>query len=312
MKFGLHHNSFLTSDGRPESIWPEMRERVGWLEANGFAYLSVMDHLWQIPGVGPADQPFMEAWTTLGAVAASTERLQLTTMVSAVGYRNPALLAKMAATLDVLSGGRAILGIGGGWYEEEYNAYGFDFPRAGVRLGQLRDAVRLVKAMWADDRATYEGKHFVVRDAILEPKPLQRPRPRILVGGLGERVTLRIAAEHAEMCNLLSTPPDVFRHKVDVLKGHLDRAGRTIADIEVTKLDRLCLAATPEAAQAKWDAFGGRLPQGYRSLVGTPDEAVAVLKQFEALGCDAIFLSAANGDAESLDLFAREVMPVFA
>ncbi|MDE2764838.1 MAG: LLM class flavin-dependent oxidoreductase, partial [Chloroflexota bacterium] len=232
--------------------------------------------------------------------------------VSAVGYRNPALLAKMAATLDIISGGRAILGIGGGWYEDEYNAYGYDFPRVGVRLGQLRDAVQLVKAMWADDRATYEGKHFVARDAILEPKPIQRPRPRILVGGIGERVTLRIAAEHAEMCNLMAAPPDVFQHKVGVLQSHLDRTGRTIADIEVTKLERLCLAATPEAAQSKWDALGGRSPQGYRSLIGTPDEAVASLKEFEALGCDAVFLSAANGDAESLDLFAREVMPAFA
>ena len=312
MKFGLHNNSFLTATGSPREIWPELKERVQWLDAIGFDYLSVMDHLWQIPGVGSGDEPFMEAWTTLGAIAVSTERLELTTMVTAVGYRNPALLAKIATTLDVLSGGRAILGIGGGWFEAEYEGYGYPFPRPGTRLGQLRDAVRLAKAMWRDAPATYEGRHFVAREAILEPKPLQSPRPRILVGGVGEQLTLRIAAEEADMCNLMMATPDVFAHKLDVLKRHLDRAGKPVDEIEVTKLDRLCLAATPEKAWEKWNARGGRLPKGYPSMVGSPDEVVERLRAFEAQGCQAVFFSVANSDRETLGLFADEVMPAFA
>ena len=160
MKFGLHNNSFRPVSGRVADIYPQLRERVQWAEANGFDYCSVMDHLWQIPLVGPAEEPFMEAWVTLGAIAAATERVHLTTMVTSVGYRNPALLAKMVATLDLISGGRALLGIGAGNTENEHNAYGYPFPRPGVRLAQLREAVQLIKALWQEERATYEGKQF--------------------------------------------------------------------------------------------------------------------------------------------------------
>lgn len=309
MKFGLHNNSFIPAKGGAESIFPEIRERAQWLENNGFTYMSFMDHLWQIPGVGPAEQPFMEAWVTLGAVAASTERLQLTTMVTSVGYRNPALLAKMVATLDLVSGGRAILGIGGGWYEAEYEGYGYEFPRPGVRLGQLRDAVKLIKTMWREERTTYEGKHFIARDAILEPKPLQQPGPRVLIGGGGEQVTLRIVAQEADMCNLMMANPEVFAHKLELLKGYCADAGRDISDIEVTKIDRLCLAPTPELADAKWEARGGRLPEGYRSLVGSPEQAIEQLQGFAKQGLDTVFVSAGTDDQESLELFAKEVIP---
>ena len=312
MKFGLHNNSFIPTTGGAERIFPEVRDRAQWLEGHGFDYMSFMDHLWQIPGVGPADQPFLEAWVTLGAVAASTERIQLTTMVSSIGYRNPALLAKMTATLDLVSGGRAILGIGGGWYEAEYDAYGFEFPRTGVRLGQLRDGVKLIKAMWSDERATYEGKHFVARDAILEPKPLQKPRPRVLIGGGGEKVTLRIVAQEADMCNFLMATPEVFAHKRALVEGYCSDIGRDPSEIEYTKLDRLCLAPTAEKADAKWEARGGRLPEGYRSLVGSPEQAVAQLKGLEAVRCEAVFVSCATDDWESLELFASEVMPALA
>jgi len=128
MKFGLHNNTFLPVRGGAESIYPELRDRAQWLEANGFTYMSVMDHLWQIPGAGKMEDPFLEAWMTLAAIADATTKLQLTTMVTSASYRNRALLAKMATTLDIISGGRAILGIGGGWYEAEYQGYGYPFP----------------------------------------------------------------------------------------------------------------------------------------------------------------------------------------
>ena len=154
MKFGLHNASFLPTTGKPEDVWPELHDRAQWMDENGFDYISVMDHLWQIRGVGVEDEPFMEGWMTLAALAQSTKRLQLTTMVTGVGYRNPALLVKMVTTLDLISGGRAILGIGGGWFQAEYDGYGYgksqDFPEPRTRLRQLREAVQIAKLMWQE------------------------------------------------------------------------------------------------------------------------------------------------------------------
>ena len=310
IKFGLHNNTFLPVTGKREDIYPELRDRAQWLEAHGFTYLSVMDHLWQIPGAGAMDDPFLESWMTLAALADATSRLQLTTMVTSVGYRNPALLAKMVTTLDIISGGRAILGMGGGWYEAEYQGYGYAFPKPGVRLRQLREAVQIIKAMWERPRATYEGKYFVVRDAVMEPKPVQRPRPRVLIGGGGEQVTLRITAQEADMWNVPGAPPDVFARKVGILKGYVREAARDIRDIELTKTDRLCLAPTREKAEDKWKARGAA-PAPYRGIVGTPDDAVAALKGLEGLGMQGIFLSVPNADHETRELLAKEVLPAF-
>ncbi len=309
MKFGLHNNSFLTNAGSAEEIFPELKTRAQWLENNGFSYISFMDHFWQIPGVGPAEQSFMEPWVTMGAVAATTEKINITTMVTSVGYRNPALLAKMATTLDVISGGRSILGIGAGWYEAEYKGYGYEFPKASTRLSQLRDAVRLIKSLWSEGSSTYEGKHFVTRDALLEPKALQKPRPRILIGGGGEKVTLRIVAEEADLCNLMMANPEVFRHKLNLLRNYCNEQGRDASEIEVTKLDRLCLAPTEALAEEKWNARGGRLPEGYRSLVGTAEQAIKRLQEFEKLGLNTVFVSVANEDYESLEIFSDQVIP---
>jgi alkanesulfonate monooxygenase SsuD/methylene tetrahydromethanopterin reductase-like flavin-dependent oxidoreductase (luciferase family) len=203
------------------------------------------------------------------------------------------------------------LGIGGGWYEAEYEAYGYEFPRVGVRLAQLHDAINIIKTMWSEDRATYEGKHFVARDAILEPKPLHKPGPRVLIGGGGEQVALRIVAQEADMCNFLMATPEVFAHKRSLVEGYCRDMGRDPTEIEYTKLDRLCLATTAKEADAKWEARGGRLPEGYRSLVGSPEQAIEQLKALGALGCQAVFVSVATDDQESLDLFAKEVIPAF-
>ena len=309
MKFGLHNPSFQPVSGGPESIFPELREKAQWLEANGFDYMSVMDHLNQIPGVGGAEEPFMEAWVTLGALANATSKLYLTTMVSSVSYRNPALLAKMVTTLDLISGGRAILGIGGGWYEAEYEGYGYEFPRPGVRLSQLREGVQIIKTMWAETPATYEGKHFVVRGAVTEPKPLQG-RPRVLIGGGGEKVTLRIVAQEADIANI-SAPPETFARKVELLRGYCAEAGRDLKDIEITRIDRIYIAPIYEGAEEKWRAAGGREVEGYKGLVGTPGDVIKTLRQFEGSGMDGVFISGPNHDAESRELFAKEVMPAF-
>ena len=312
MKFGLHNNSFITNDGLAEEIFPELKNRAQWLENNGFSYISFMDHFWQIPGVGPADHPFMEPWVTMGAIAASTEKINITTMVTSVGYRNPALLAKMATTLDVISGGRSILGIGAGWYEAEYLGYGYEFPRPSIRLSQLREAVQMIKQLWSENSTTFEGKFFSVKDAVLEPKSIKKPRPRILIGGGGEKVTLRIVAQEADMCNFMMANPEVFQHKLTLLQGYCQELGRDVSEIEVTKLDRLCLAPSESKAEEKWNARGGRLPEGYRSLVGTADQAIERLSEFKELGLDTVFVSVANDDYESLAIFTEQVIPALA
>ena len=314
MKFALHNVSFLPTTHNPQDIWPELRDRAQWLDAHGFEYLSVMDHLWQIPGMGSPDEPFMEGWMALAGLAASTERLKLTTLVTGVNYRNPALVVKMVTTLDLISGGRAILGIGGGWYQGEYDAYGYgktsEFPRPGVRLGRLREAVQIAKLMWQEPRASYEGKHYLVKDAILEPKPLQQPRPRILIGGGGEKVTLRIVAEEADMCNM-GGGPEVLAHKLAILSQHCQAVGRDMSEIEITTFDRLILAPTEAKAEDKWRAQGSPQRDGYRGVMGTPEQVIQQLQTYQEAGAHTILFMIPNDDAESRELLAAEVMPAF-
>ena len=315
MKFGLHNASFLPTTGKAKDVWPELRERAQWMEESGFEYLSVMDHLWQNRGVGAEDEPFMEGWMTLAAVASATEKLKLTTMVTSVGYRNPALVVKMVTTLDLISGGRAILGLGGGWFQAEYEGYGYnrvqEWPTPATRLRKLREAVKIAKALWQEPRATYEGRYFSINNAILEPKPLQKPRPRILIGGGGEQMTLRIVAEEADMCNFSGAGPQGFARKLDVLRRHCQEAGRDLAEIEVTTFERPILASTPERVEEKWRQSGSPVREGYRGLMGTPDQVVQQIQAFERAGVQTLFLMIPNDDSECRQLLAREVIPAF-
>src|SRR5512135_773568 len=185
MKFGIHNPSWLFGSD-PYQIFEEVKNKAQWAETHGFSWFSVMDHLIQIPGVGLAEEPFMEGWTVLAALAAVTTKIRLATLVSSVAYRNPALLAKMAAGIDIISQGRLTFGFGAGWYFQEYGQYGYHFPdRPATRIRQMEDAIRLIKSMWTDSRATYRSQNFHVDEAILEPKPVQRPHPPILIGGSG-------------------------------------------------------------------------------------------------------------------------------
>ena len=315
MKFALHNPSFLPTTGDPRDVWPELRDRAQWAEAVGFDYFSVMDHMWQIPGIGSPDEPFLEGWMALAALAEATHRLKLTTLVTGVGYRNPALVVKMVTTLDLISGGRAILGIGGGWNRKEFDAYGYSiggqFPRPGVRLAQLREAIHIAKAMWAGPRASYQGRHFAVNDVPLEPKPLQQPRPRILIGGEGERVTLRIMAQEADMTNFFTPGPEAFAHKLEVLRRHCQDVGRDPAELELTVLDHLRLGPTAERAEEKWRQRGARDRSGYRGLLGSPGVVIKQVRAYQEAGVQGLFLMVPNDDDESRELLAREVMPAF-
>jgi len=249
MQFGIHNPSFIFPNGEAH-LFDDLSRKARWAEAHGFVWFDLMDHMIQIaPGVGEADDPFMEGWTTLAALAAVTQKIRLGTMVTSVSYRNPALLAKMAATVDVISRGRLTLSIGAGWYDAEYHQYGWDFPSAAVRIHQLEEAVQLIKAMWTQPRASFSGRYFHIQDAILEPKPLQKPHPPILIGGSGEQLTLRVVARHADACNLFGNPQEVAQ-KLEVLRRHCDHEGRDYDEIERTCLPTFLLARDETALKA--------------------------------------------------------------
>src|SRR5207237_6002913 len=209
--------------------------KAQWAEDHGFVWFSVMDHLIQISGVGVPDEPFMEGWTVLSALAAVTSRVRLATLATSVGYRNPAHLAKIAAGVDLISRGRLSLGIGAGYFETEYRQYGWEFPeRPAVRIRQMEEAVRLILAMWTEKRTTFHGRYFHVEDAILEPKPVQKPRPPVMIAGGGEQLTLRAVARLADACNIVGGDIAEVRHKLAVLHGHCDDVGRDYHTIEKT------------------------------------------------------------------------------
>jgi len=201
MKFGLHIPNFTWAGG-PPALRARLAEVAVAAEQAGFDRISVMDHLWQIEHFGPPEHEMLEAYTTLGYLAAKTERVKLLTVVTAVVYRDPGLLAKAVTTLDVLSGGRAMLGIGGAWNEEEARGLGLLFPSTAERFERLEEALQIFQQMCSDDDGAYEGKHYQLGRTLNSPQPLTRPHPPILIGGAGERKTLRLVAQYADACNI--------------------------------------------------------------------------------------------------------------
>ncbi len=309
MRFGYQNPSFLWPDRAPYEIFEHTRAKAQQVEELGFHSFWVMDHLIQIPGVGAPDEPFLEGWTTLAALAPLTRRLRLGILVTCIGYRSPALLAKMAAGVDIISRGRLIMGIGAGWFEEEYKQYGYDFPAPATRIRQLAEGIQIIKAMWTTSRATFGGRFFRIKDAILEPKPVQKPHPPILVGGSGEQLTLRVVARHADAANLFGAPPTIA-HKLDVLRSHCEKVGRDFKEIEITKTDSIILARTRGKVQEKLRRVGWA-DRPYKGISGTPEECIEQVRAFQALGVTHLIVNVPGNDEESLALFAQEVMPVF-
>ncbi|NMO93285.1 LLM class F420-dependent oxidoreductase [Actinomycetospora sp. TBRC 11914] len=233
MELGFHVPIF-DIDGGPAAIAPELA-RVGTaVEASGASWLSFMDHFFQIQPTGlPAESHMLEGYTTLGYLAAHTSTVDLGLLVTGVTYRHPGLLAKIVSTLDVLSGGRAVLGIGAAWYEREHLGLGVPFPPLKERFERLEEALQIAGQMWdPENDGPYEGKHYQLAETLNSPQPLHRPR--VLIGGGGERKTLRLVAQYGDACNLFATSPDDVAHKIDVLRRHCDDVGRDIADIRVT------------------------------------------------------------------------------
>src|SRR4051794_2434055 len=223
--------------GGPSAIGPAVGDLAQRAEAIGVRKLSFMDHFFQMERVAPPEDPMLEGYTALGFVAGRTQRLRLRLLVTGVTYRHPGLLAKSVTTLDVVSGGRAELGIGAAWYEREHRGLGVPFPPTAERFERLEEAIQICLQMWSDDNGPYKGKHYQLEETLCSPMPVSSPRPRIMIGGSGERKTLRLVAQYADACNIFGGPDDVA-HKVDVLRRHCDAVGRDPNEIEVTAMYR--------------------------------------------------------------------------
>lgn len=229
MRLGVQIRDF-TWPGGPARLGPQLGRVAAEADAAGFAYIAVADHLFQVSSVGPAEQEMLEAYTTLGFLAAHTSRAHLMTLVTAVTHRHPGLLAKTVSTLDVLSGGRAVLGIGAGWNAEENHGLGLPFPPVAERFEWLEDTLRLCLRMWAPGDEPFDGTHVHAARTLNSPQPLSRPHPPIMIGGMGERKTLRMVAKYAQVCNLFPGP-DLPR-KLEVLREHCEREGRDYDSVE--------------------------------------------------------------------------------
>jgi F420-dependent oxidoreductase-like protein len=236
MELDLHVFRFDWAGG-DDRIGPGVADLARRAEAIGVRTLSFMDHYFQMDWMAPAEDPMLEGYTALGFVAGVTERLRLRLLVTGVSYRHPGLLAKIVTTLDVLSGGRAELGIGAAWYGREHAGLGVPFPPTAERFERLEEALQICLQMWSDDNGPYEGKHYQLAETICSPAPVSQPRPRILIGGSGERKTLRLVAKYADACNPFGGPDDVAA-KIDVLRRHCDEIGRDPNEIEVTAMYR--------------------------------------------------------------------------
>jgi len=288
MDLGLHLVDFTLAGG-PPALARNLRDIAVRAEQAGFSKLSVMDHVWQISIAGPPERDMLEAYTTLGFLAAHTSRVQLVPWVTAAVYRAPGLLAKSVTTLDVLSEGRMCLGIGAAWNEAEARGLGLSFPPLAERYERLEETLQILLQMWSDSDAPFDGKHYHLARTLNSPQSLQRPHPPILIGGGGERKTLRLVAQYADICNLFAGPE--LAHKLDVLRGHCADVGRDYDDIEKTVMAHLDIG-----------------PRGEKA-----DDVLAQLQGFADLGVQHVHTRLPLADGlDQIELFAGKLIPVAA
>ncbi|GGD19830.1 LLM class F420-dependent oxidoreductase [Nocardioides daphniae] len=284
MRIGQQVSRF-TWPGSPASIGPTFASIARWSEAAGSESLWVMDHFWQIAQIGPPEEEMLEAYTTLGFAAGVTSRLELGAMVTAATVRNPALLVKTVTTLDVLSGGRAWLGIGAAWFEEENRGYGLDFPTTAERFVRLEDTLRLAKQMWAGDDSPFEGEGFTAPRPLNVPQPVRTPP--ILIGGVGERKTLRFVAKYADATNIFDGGPEFVAQKLGVLREHCDAEGRDYDSIRKTVLTRISLS----------ERSGEKVPSGEEAM--SVDQALDKVGALAAVGVDTAIIGMGNDTDEA-------------
>lgn len=235
MRVGIHFVNF-TLPGVPESLGPTLAETAHIAEDSGVSVFTLMDHWFQMEMMATSEDPMLEGYTSLGFLAGHTKTMRLGLLVTGVTYRHPGLLAKIVTTLDVLSEGRAQLGIGAAWYEREHRGLGVPFPPLAERFERLEETLQICLQMWSDDNGPYQGKHYQLAETICSPPPISAPHPRILVGGSGERKTLRLVAQYADACNMFASSPSDIAHKLEVLGQHCETAGRDPATIDKTIL----------------------------------------------------------------------------
>ena len=291
-----------------------IKERAQLADRLGFHSIWFVDHMWSR---GLPDLDHLEAWTLMSATAAVTERLGIGTLVLCNSYRNPALLAKMAASLDNVSDGRLLLGLGAGWMDEEYRAYGYSFPGARVRVEQLDEALTIIKLLFTESRASFQGKYYAVEEAVNNPKPVQKPHPPILIGGAGEKRLLRVVAEHADIWNCPNNAAPELERKLDVLKRHCDAIGRDPQSIEVSEQCIVVLGRNEQELRNKLEfakrVLGAVFDIDNTALRGTPDQLVDAIQARRRQGVT--FFTMLFGDLnqpETLELFAQKVAPAFA
>ena len=291
----------------------ELRQLWRRLEDAGLDWISLWDHLYEAPHQG-GTVPHYEALTTLGALAAETERVKVGCLVFYVGYRNPGLLAKAATTLDHLSGGRFVLGLGAGWHEWEARAYGYDFPGIGTRLDMLEEAIQIIRGLLTRERTTFAGQHFRVENASNLPAPLQKRLP-IWIGGLGEKRTLRLAARYADGWNAAYVSAEKFAHLGSVLDRWCEVEARDPREIERTvnlsfslRTDAAGMAEEDKAIQAQWGPSTERIRSG--SLLGPPDQALDKVSAYVEAGAQAVNVALrAPWDEDALDFYLQETVP---
>src|SRR3954447_22930075 len=248
--FGYHMPNYTFPNVAADALFDHVASLAKAAEDAGFSLVTVMDHVYQIRGVGPETDPMLEAYATLGALSQRTSRVRLGTLVTGVTYRNPALLAKTVTTLDVLSQGRAVLGIGAAWNDDEHAGYGFEFPGVGERMDGLDEALTIIRSMFTDERPSFEGRHYRISQALNVPRPIQPGGPKILVGGGGEQRTLRIAAKHADMTHWFPLGFDALAHKTELLTRYCEEIGRDPATIERTMATPVIVAPDARSAEA--------------------------------------------------------------
>jgi F420-dependent oxidoreductase-like protein len=310
----LHIPNFTYPGVADDEIFDRIVEIAQTLESSGFSSLSVMDHLHQIGPVGPPENNMLEGSTLLAAVAARTETLTLGLLVGSVTYRNPALAAKITTTIDVISKGRVWHGIGAGWFEAEHQAYGFAFPELRTRLAMEEEALQIVRAMFSEDRPSFSGEYFQIEAPYNNPRPIRGDIP-ILIGGSGEKKTLRMVATYGDGCNLFGDPADC-RRLLGILAEHCEKVGRDPAEITKTAMATVFVAPTHEAAQAKVkSAVEAGMPQerADASLVGDPDSVAEQAQAYVEAGIEGLTISGGGmaHDLEAVALTGQALAPVF-
>jgi len=302
----------LSSIDGAAAKWDKAVEIAKLAEDLGYDSLWVYDHVHNVPR--PANEAVFECWTVIAAISQLTSRIRLGQMVGCTSYRNPALLAKITSTVDVISGGRLNWGIGAGWYENEYRSYGYEFPKPAQRIKMLEETVEIVTRMWTEPTTTFKGEHYEVSRAYCDPKPLQQPRPPVLIGGGGEQLTLRVVAKHADSSNFGGNP-DQWEHKREVLKAHCASVGRDFDEIQLTWSPEVFIRATEdEIVAAGTRSLWGEAVDSWRAgnLVGTPEQVCEKLRTYIDLGLDGVIPWCSDyPDTETMALLATEVMPEF-